>query len=266
MHLDANLPFHQKVERDYDINSLAANSKNTYVFSEKDLPGYKKGARNHRPNADTNRGFSINRSGVDKNKRFQRRVIPKQTRLAHVITHESNCNPVINETSLAIQRQRLKEQEAGIKEVELDMKGGFAPEIQSFMNINKNKKDNVGLHRNRLNKPRSQENKAARMPKNELLDMIFACFKQYKYWSMKALRDELHQPEAYLKELLADIADLVRSGPFNGHYTLKESYRQETYNLEVKEEMAPEESDLEALTGGEDDDMDEAADLKDDPT
>lgn len=69
--------------------------------------------------------------------------------------------------------------------------------------------------------------------------------------------------------MLEPVADLVRSGRFNGNYTLKPEYRAENFNFDMKEEpkeeAAPEESDLEALSGGDDDD-EEMSDVKDEPT
>lgn len=59
-----------------------------------------------------------------------------------------------------------------------------------------------------------QENKAARIPKNELLDWLHRLFDNYEYWPMKELKKTTSQPEAYLKEVLGEIAALVKSGPF----------------------------------------------------
>lgn len=59
------------------------------------------------------------------------------------------------------------------------------------------------------------------MPENELLDKIYTCFRRYKYWPMKALRAELQQPEAYLRETLDKIAVLDKSGRFATHWHLK---------------------------------------------
>ena len=258
MILDPNLPFHEKVERDYDLHRLAANTKNTYIFSEKDLPGYKKGGKN-KQGADSNETLGANKTGVDKTRRFHpfRRTIPKQTRLGHIVTTELNCMPEENETTRAIRKQRQIEEEQNRAEVKLDMEEGYAPEVQSFMNLNR-KKDVPGIMRTKPPKSRPQENKAARMPRNELLDRLFECFAEFKYWSMRALRERLHQPEAYLKENLDAIAELVRAGQFNGNYKLKDDATKEAFNEEVKDEAAPEESELEALSGGDE--------LDDDPS
>ena len=70
------------------------------------------------------------------------------------------------------------------------------------------------------------DNKTTRIPQNELFDLINRCFSEYKYYSMKALRARLRQPEAYLRETLDKVADLIRSGPFANHYALKPAFRQ----------------------------------------
>lgn len=67
------------------------------------------------------------------------------------------------------------------------------------------------------------------MPQNELLDLIFSCFRKYNFWSMKALRAELQQPEAYLRETLEKIADMPRSGRFAMHWTLKPEFKEASY-------------------------------------
>jgi transcription initiation factor TFIIF subunit beta len=38
---------------------------------------------------------------------------------------------------------------------------------------------------------------------------------------MKGLREVTNQPEAYLKEVLEDMAIMNRSGPYNGKWSLK---------------------------------------------
>lgn len=74
-----------------------------------------------------------------------------------------------------------------------------------------------------------QETKTARMPQNELLDRIFSCFRKYNYWSMKALRAELQQPEVYLRETLEKVADMPKSGRFAMHWTLKPEFKNATH-------------------------------------
>lgn len=77
-------------------------------------------------------------------------------------------------------------------------------------------------------KRKPQDQKAARMPKNELIDALFACFRQYPYWPIKSLKERLNQPEAYLKSTLEEIATLRKSGKFALKWCLKPEYAQRT--------------------------------------
>lgn len=65
----------------------------------------------------------------------------------------------------------------------------------------------------------------ARMPRNQLLDALFALFRERSHWSIKVLRDKTQQPEAYLKEVLSDIAFLHRAGEHNGLWELLANFK-----------------------------------------
>ena len=67
--------------------------------------------------------------------------------------------------------------------------------------------------------------KAARIPKDQLLDLIFDCFRQYQYWPMKALRQRTQQPDAYLRQVLEEVAVLNKSGKFANNYCLSDAYK-----------------------------------------
>ena len=73
-------------------------------------------------------------------------------------------------------------------------------------------------------KPKGQFERMARIAKIDLIDMLFKLFSKQQYWSLKDLRAKVQQPEAYLKEVLAEIGHLERSGPNNGTWRLQESY------------------------------------------
>lgn len=68
---------------------------------------------------------------------------------------------------------------------------------------------------------KAQTEKFARMPRNELLDLLFELFDEYPYWSIKGLRGKVQQPEVYLREVLSSVADLHKRGPYNGNWSLK---------------------------------------------
>jgi transcription initiation factor TFIIF subunit beta len=109
------------------------------------------------------------------------------------------------------------------------------------------------------------------MEKGALFDEISKCFEQFKYWSLKALRNKLKQPEAYIKEALDEVAVLIRSGDFAMNYKLKPEYeKSQIANQDaVKDEIAPSmksEDDTDQATGDElvsdDDDVMDFEDVK----
>ena len=73
------------------------------------------------------------------------------------------------------------------------------------------------------------------------MDILFDLFREYTYWPFSALKQRVLQPEAYLKEVLEDIAILSKSGPHMSQWHLKDESKLERYGtlLNVKEEVAP---------------------------
>ena len=65
------------------------------------------------------------------------------------------------------------------------------------------------------------------MPRDQLLDELFKAFQERDRWSIKALRERTQQPEAYLNEVLSEVAFLHRSGEFNGNWELMANYKGE---------------------------------------
>lgn len=76
----------------------------------------------------------------------------------------------------------------------------------------------------------------ARMPRNQLLDMLFTLYRERPFWSAKELRMRTEQPEVYLKEVLGEIAELRRYGEFSGMYELKANYRD---TVSISEPFSP---------------------------
>eukprot|EP01112_Ceratiomyxa_fruticulosa_P010017 TRINITY_DN262_c0_g1_i2.p1 TRINITY_DN262_c0_g1~~TRINITY_DN262_c0_g1_i2.p1 ORF type:complete len:270 (-),score=56.47 TRINITY_DN262_c0_g1_i2:162-971(-) len=63
--------------------------------------------------------------------------------------------------------------------------------------------------------------KAYRMDRDLLLDKLFEAFSTKAHWDSKGLLSYTKQPEAYLKETLAEIAIYNKRGPFKGTYEIK---------------------------------------------
>jgi transcription initiation factor TFIIF subunit beta len=85
--------------------------------------------------------------------------------------------------------------------------------------------------------------------------MLFGLFETAPYWKLKDLTSHVKQPQAYLKEVLSDIAKLVARGPYLGMYTLTDQYKVGGVKPEVKSEVAlrPGEVKPEELDDNEDD-------------
>lgn len=83
------------------------------------------------------------------------------------------------------------------------------------------------------NQARNQKGaeKFARMPRNELLDLLFSLFDRYKHWSLKRLREETQQPYVYLREVLSSIADQNHNGPYAGSWSLKREFSEARRDL-----------------------------------
>jgi len=101
----------------------------------------------------------------------------------------------------------------------------------------------------RTTKGKAQENKSTRMPQNELLDLIFQCFREFKYWPFKTLKARLAQPEAYLKQTLEMVAHLVKAGDFAMTWELKPEATHSQYSNAMdsaKAELPPGFDDFES--------------------
>ncbi|KAF9122836.1 hypothetical protein BG015_005457 [Linnemannia schmuckeri] len=68
------------------------------------------------------------------------------------------------------------------------------------------------------------DQKTTRMPKNELMDLLFTAFEQYPYWSFKGLVEYVKQPQTYLKDVLAEICNFIKKGPYTAKYQLKPEF------------------------------------------
>ncbi|RDB30984.1 Transcription initiation factor IIF subunit beta [Hypsizygus marmoreus] len=102
----------------------------------------------------------------------------------------------------------------------------------------------------------------ARMPRNQLLDQIFLLFRDPPRWGIRPLRERTQQPEAYLKEVLSEVAFLHRSGEYNGLWELKDNFKEEG----IKGENVPGPSSLGMgevnMEGPDEEDEDEDEDME----
>ncbi|KAJ3404347.1 hypothetical protein HDV05_007233, partial [Chytridiales sp. JEL 0842] len=66
--------------------------------------------------------------------------------------------------------------------------------------------------------------KSERLPKEELIALLFSAFAEYPYWTFKALIERIKQPQTWLREVLTEVASLQKKGPYNGMYALKPEF------------------------------------------
>jgi transcription initiation factor TFIIF subunit beta len=50
---------------------------------------------------------------------------------------------------------------------------------------------------------------------NQLRDLIFDCFTEYRYWSFQALKARTAQPDAHLRDVLKEVAILETTGDYS---------------------------------------------------
>ncbi|KAF1975240.1 hypothetical protein BU23DRAFT_552647 [Bimuria novae-zelandiae CBS 107.79] len=196
----------------YEINGQSVNPtllNNTYVFTEKDLPGYKANGVGQNKSGSFGGAVQDPKARVTKPRSKYRRAIPKETALIGSVSDQFLVKPLNTKEYITFNSQRTKAAVLG-KNSQTEIVDRHVDEVTT---MNKLQDHFEGFIRS-ANKPRSQQNKYNRMPQNELIDMLHSMFDDYPYWSMKAIKTKVKQPEAYLKETLPKIAELVKSGNF----------------------------------------------------
>ncbi|TVY85447.1 Transcription initiation factor IIF subunit beta [Lachnellula suecica] len=277
MLLSSGIGEHQAIPKEYELDVTSNAVKNTFVFTERDLPGFKSKSNQKFDPASANMPSRLMRNKNEKpisnkpydpNKRFQpyfRKAIPnvllERTTLVGKVAHEVNCIAVDNEESqrllsmrtLEAMRPKMHTKFLGSEDV-TSVGGGF---IQPGTIAAQNQWDAFIKKPGQAAGKRPQMLKTARIPQNELLDKIFECFKKYNYWSMKALRTELAQPEAYLRETLERVAVLAKSGRFATQWSLKPENKITNFEA-MGDAVAP----TEGIEDSEFDDDDDDEDVK----
>ncbi|KAJ7148623.1 transcription initiation factor IIF, beta subunit [Mycena crocata] len=82
-----------------------------------------------------------------------------------------------------------------------------------------------GLVKTKPKAAKGQFERMARIPRNQLLDLIFQLFRDQPRWGIKPLRERTQQPEAYLKEVLGEVAFLNKTGEYASMWELKDTFK-----------------------------------------
>ncbi|KAI9172155.1 Transcription initiation factor IIF subunit beta [Paramyrothecium foliicola] len=266
MLLSANCPEHQGLPKEYDLEVLDRNVNNHFIFSEEDLPGFK--ARNKARAEATKAGIPSSllrakqnegeKRTYDRRSRYQpyyRKAIPKRTKVFGKIRYDVRVEPRNVQEEERLLAQRIFDAENNRSKLQIISRNKATSIVNPGSIGAVNWGTSFAKHATQQNKPKKGEVfKAARIPKDQLLDLIFECFKEYQYWSMKALRQKTQQPDAYLRQVLEEVAVLIKSGPFANTYSLSDAYRDKG-GSESKEAAA------EAADEGADDEGEEMEDV-----
>ncbi|KAK2591324.1 hypothetical protein QQS21_010977 [Conoideocrella luteorostrata] len=269
MLLNSNCPEHQSLPREYDLDILDREVKNHFIFSEEDLPGYKAKNKERSEAAAAgipqsllrqrqNQGAERTPRPFDRrarNQPYYRKAIPKRTKVFGKVHYDVRVEPRnIQEEERLLAKQMFEAEHTKTKlqiisrnSASSIINPGAAGSATWGGNFIKNAAPTVKAKKGEVFK-------AARIPKNQLLDLIFDCFRQYQFWSMKALRQKLEQPDSYLRQVLEEVAVLHKSGRFANHYGLNDAYKDKAGN-DAKEEAA------EAVDDGDDDENEEMEDV-----
>ncbi|KAK4117180.1 hypothetical protein N656DRAFT_773245 [Canariomyces notabilis] len=229
MLLRSDLAAHQGLPKEYNMDIVNYDVHNTFIFTEQDLPSF--AAKNKEKANALAQGIPAHLLRKQYNKTEQapdtarkgapygRRPIPKKTKIAGRIKHEVMCTPVQNAESDLFLWARTRKSQDPERTVQIfeRLPAQGVSDAKEWDNFLKTKEKPI--------KSKKLENKATRWPENKLLDEIAKCFSQHKYWSIKAFRGSIPQPEAYLRETLDKIAVLHRTGTFANHWSLKPEYQ-----------------------------------------
>lgn len=208
---------------------------NTYVFTQKNLPGYKEPAGSGY--GQWNRGIRRTNPVQDPGARVQkskfRKSVPQQTALIGHTTRQYNAHALDTREFKEFNQRRIKQAVQGSYDTIL-ITTDRDTDVKNASTLS----NQFGGFIRPLTKPKTQTHKATRMSRNELIDILHECFDQFEYWPMKALKNKTKQPEQFLKEVLADIAQLVKSGSFASTWKRLDMFDKERDTTTRKKEEA----------------------------
>lgn len=243
-------PTDDSIPNEYDVPMLNTQVRNSYVFSEENLSKFKdnNGLTEvlNMPNmpklqplkeellfkqdmelALAPRGHTLYSSTTnDTNDNFVPvvKTIPKKTKLVGKICHDCQIVPAKTDRQFNKFNRRQNIQVAKprprvtlLNEIPGVLQSSAGPSVRGA---------NASLFLKTTIVPRSKiEGRAVRMPRKDLLDLLFRLFEEYEYWSMKGLKERTRQPESFLKECLDSIANLIKKGPYTSKYSLRPEYK-----------------------------------------
>ena len=231
----------EDVPKEYNLSILSTQVKSTFVFSEENLDRFKQeftemGEMPNQPAlADlhndqeeeyrNDRYYRVHKNGPDDRKGVPFiKTIPKKTKLVGKIVHDCQVIPLKDDakySQVLVRRQNIS---MGKERPKVTFLSDIPGVVQSQAGPWLTGKSTSMFFKSSVAKNKA-DGRAIRMPKKDLLDLLFRLFEEYEYWSIKGLKEKTRQPETYLKESLESIAILIKKGPYTAKYMLKPEYR-----------------------------------------
>ncbi|SGZ23929.1 BQ5605_C023g09664 [Microbotryum silenes-dioicae] len=221
------------VPTEYHLRLQNTSSKNLFIFGEKEEEdestgdvGFRKKRRESREDV-----LAISWTKYDAHPTLRS---PGITSLAGTIQHECQLTPSLSSISasdsyrtIMRERQRLAtEPKRTIKMLDVD--NATANRLASGVGMSGVKHrvaSMVKTAKAAAGSGAGPNGRMVRMPRNELLDLLFQHFDQAPYWNLKLLNEHVKQPATFLKEVLGEVGTLVPRGPYLGMWTLKEQFK-----------------------------------------
>ena len=113
---------------------------------------------------------------------------------------------------------------------------------------------------NLLRRQKAKDKRTARVERKNLIYHLFELFKQHKVWALRDLNAHVQQPEAYLREILNDIAFMYKQGDWSGKWALKQEYENNPDLLNAQE-LPEEESEMDLSARDDDEGNDQFEDV-----
>jgi len=161
----------------------------------------------------------------------------RTTILTGRIKHECNLRPTFTQNYRQQMRERHKKYNTPVRQIRMIDDAGVPGGRGGVNRLSSGVGVGAGgafgdLIKTKPKQPKGTFERMARMPRNQLLDQLFALFRETPRWGIRPLREKTQQPEAYLKEVLAEIAFLHKSGEHNGLWELKEVFKDDGMKAE----------------------------------
>ncbi|KAK4943877.1 hypothetical protein LTR10_016593 [Elasticomyces elasticus] len=240
-----------------------------FVFSEKDLPGYKPRTfawddMDEEGTPGQKRSFLYERHKRELKKKenkgrfvpYAKRPIPKQTAITGTVGKEFEAVPVKNEEYFVLENKQAEEMlKPPEREQAIFVSGEHDPSRKHIPFMTMSDKANV-LKNAQARKQAQKENRAARVDKHVLIDKLLELFRQHRIWGLRDLKSKVNQPEAYLRQTLDEIAFMWKAGDFNGKWELKDEYKSDAMLQNPTGVVAPKAEDSDMDKSGLDDEDD----------